>query len=100
MGSSKFKIAVDTGATINVIDCSTFEQMKDIELTRTNMKAYAYSKTSPVEFIGKFEAVIETKKRMSRDREAGGGTGGPDPPIIFPRLIEWRLIIISAAFSN
>ena len=30
------------------------------------MKAYAYSKTSaPVEFIGKFEAVIETKKRMS-----------------------------------
>ena len=62
---SKFKIAVDTGATINVIDYGTFEQMKDIKLTRTNMKAYAYSKTSPVEFIGKFEAVIETKKRMS-----------------------------------
>ena len=65
MGGSKFKIAVDTGATINVIDYGTFEQMKDIKLTRTNMKAYAYSKTSPVEFIGKFEAVIETKKRMS-----------------------------------
>ena len=65
VGGSKFKIAVDTGATINVIDYGTFEQMKDIKLTRTNMKAYAYSKTSPVEFIGKFEAVIETKKRMS-----------------------------------
>ena len=29
-----------------------------------------------------------------------GGPGGPGPPIIFARLIEWRLIIISAAFSN
>ena len=54
-----------TGATINVIDYSTFEKMKDVKLTRTNMKAFAYSKKSPVEFIGKFEALIETKKRMS-----------------------------------
>ena len=85
VGSRKFKIAVDTGATINVIDCSTFEQMKDIELTRTNMKAYAYSKTSPVEFIGKFEAVIETKKRISRDRGAGRARG-PRPPNNFPAI--------------
>lgn len=59
VGGTKFKIAIDTGATINVIDYTNFEQMKDIKLTRTNMKAYAYSKTSLVEFIGK--AVIETK---------------------------------------
>ena len=59
------KIAADTGATINVIDYDTFEQMKDIKLTRTNIKAYGYSQASPAEFIGKFEAVIETKKRMS-----------------------------------
>ena len=39
--------------------------MKDVKLTRTNMKAYAYSKTAPVEFVGKFDATIETKKRMS-----------------------------------
>jgi hypothetical protein len=39
--------------------------MKDVKLTRTNMKAFAYSKKSPVEFVGKFEALIETKKRMS-----------------------------------
>ena len=65
IGGSQIKIAVDTGATINVIDYNTFEKMKDIKLTRTNMKAFAYSKKSPVEFIGKFEALIETKKRMS-----------------------------------
>ena len=65
IGGSQIKIAVDTGATINVIDYNTFEKMKDVKLTRTNMKAFAYSKKSPVEFIGKFEALIETKKRMS-----------------------------------
>ena len=32
--------------------------------------------------------------------EQGGPRGPGPPPIIFPRLIEWRLIIISAAFSN
>ena len=65
VGGRKFKIAVDTGATINVIDYNTFEEMKDVKLTCTNMKAYAYSKTAPVEFVGKFDATIETKKRMS-----------------------------------
>ncbi len=40
---SKFKIAIDAGA----IDCNTFEKMKDVKLTCTNMKAYAYSKKSP-----------------------------------------------------
>ena len=57
-------MAVDTGPTINVIDYNTLEKMKDVKLTRTNMKAFAYSKKSPVEFIGKFEALIETKKRI------------------------------------
>ena len=32
--------------------------------------------------------------------EQGGEARAQAPPIIFPRLIEWRLIIISAAFSN
>ena len=36
---------------------------------------------------------------LCRDRGVGG-PGAQAPPIIFPRLIEWRLIIISAAFSN
>ena len=29
-----------------------------------------------------------------------GAPGAQAPPIIFPRLIEWRLIIISVAFPN
>ena len=62
---AKFKITIDTGVTINVIDGDTFNKMKDITLTCTNRKALAYSTKSPVEFFGKFETVIETRKRIS-----------------------------------
>ena len=65
VGGAKFKITIDTGATINVIDGDTFNKMKDITLSRTNTKAFAYSTKSPVEFLGKFETVIETQKRIS-----------------------------------
>ena len=65
MGGAKFKITIDTGATINVIDRDTFNKMQDVTLNRTNTKAFAYSTKSPVEFLGKFETVIETRKRMT-----------------------------------
>ena len=65
VGGAKFKITIDTGATINVIDRDTYNKMQDITLNRTNTKAFAYNTTSPVEFLGKFEGVIETRKRIS-----------------------------------
>ncbi len=65
VAGAKFKITMDTGATINVIDRDTFNKMQDITLNRTNTKAFAYNTKSPVEFLGKFEAVIETRKRIS-----------------------------------
>ena len=46
-------------------DRDTFNKMQDITLNRTNTKAFAYNTTSPVEFLGKFEGVIETRKRIS-----------------------------------
>ena len=64
VGGAKFK-TIDSGATINVIDHGTFSKMQNITLTRTKTKAFAYGTTSPVEFVGKFDAVIETKKRIS-----------------------------------
>ena len=65
MGGAKFKTTIDSGATINVIDHGTFSKMQNITLTRTKTKAFAYDTTSPVEFVGKFDAVIGTKKRIS-----------------------------------
>ena len=63
VGGAKFKTTTDSGATINVIDHGTFSKMQNITLTRTKTKAFAYDTTSPVEFVGKFDAVIETKKK-------------------------------------
>ncbi|CAB4007481.1 PREDICTED: uncharacterized protein K02A2.6-like [Paramuricea clavata] len=65
VGGAKFQTTIDSGATINVIDRDTFNKMQEIKLTRTNTKAFAYNTKSPVEFLGKFEAVIETRKRIS-----------------------------------
>ena len=55
VGGAKFKITIDTGATINVIDRDTFNKMQDITLNRTNTRAFAYNTKSPVELIGKFK---------------------------------------------
>ena len=63
-----FKATVDTGATINVIDHNTYAKMNKVnkpELKPTNIKAFAYTATKPVQFVGKFEAAIETRKRVT-----------------------------------
>ena len=60
-----FKMLVDTGATINVIDQNTFSQMRNVKLQNTKTKAFAYDSKTPVEFAGKFDATLETKKRIT-----------------------------------
>ena len=60
-----FKTTVDTGATINVIDQNTYAKMENAELKHTKMKAFAYNNPEPVKFLGKFDAVVETKKRVA-----------------------------------
>ena len=65
LGKHSFKATVDTGASINVIDQSTFSKMKDIKLQQTTVKAFAYNSTKLVKFLGKFEETIETRKRVT-----------------------------------
>ena len=58
-------MTVDTRAIINVIDRRAFDQMTNINLQPTYVKAYAYNTTTPVKLLGKFEAAIETKRRYT-----------------------------------
>ena len=58
---NKLRMTVDTGATINVLNLRTFDQMANINLQPTNVKAYAYNTTTPMKFFGKLEAAIETR---------------------------------------
>ena len=60
-----FDILIDTGASINVIDQETFLRMKDAHLLETRAKAFPYNSSKPVTFKGKFQAVVETKKRYA-----------------------------------
>ena len=56
-----FNVMVDTGASINVIDKETFAKLPEIQLEQTKTRAFAYDDT-PARFIGKFDAVLETRK--------------------------------------
>ena len=60
-----FDIMVDTGASINVIDRSSFSHMSDVALAHTKTKAFAYNSSQPVHFVGKFQALVQTKKRYT-----------------------------------
>ena len=60
-----FDATIDTGATLNVIDRQTYEKMDGVHLRKTKVKAFAYTAEEPVKFIGKFEAVVETWKRVA-----------------------------------
>ena len=61
----KFQMTIDMGATINVIDRKTFRKLENMTLRNTNTQAYAYSNKTPVDFLGKFETIIETKRRYT-----------------------------------
>ena len=60
-----FKATVDTGATINVVDQETFAKMVKPDLKKTSIKAFAFYAKSPVRFVGKFEATIETRNSQT-----------------------------------
>ncbi len=75
MPSTKVKInnvhvrmIIDTGASTNIIDENTFaliNKRNPTLLKRTRTKLFAYGSKQQLPVIGKFEATIETKKRMT-----------------------------------
>ena len=61
----KFQATIDTGATVNVVDRSTYDKMTGVKLEKTKVRAFAYSAETPVKFVGKFVSTIETRKRIA-----------------------------------
>ena len=60
-----FNFMVDTGASINVIDKETFAKLPEIQLEQAKTRAFAYDNDKPVRIIGKFDAVLEKRKRYT-----------------------------------
>ena len=62
----KCDLLVDTGASVNVMDEKTFRQIpSNPKLEKTSVKVYPYNSNNPVKLLGKFEATVETKKRIT-----------------------------------
>ncbi|XP_065060965.1 uncharacterized protein K02A2.6-like [Rhopilema esculentum] len=62
----KCDLLVDTGASVNILDEETFSQIpSDPKLEKTTVKVYPYNSNSPVKLLGKFQATVETKKRIT-----------------------------------
>ena len=48
-----------------MIDENTFSSLKGVTIQMTKVKAYTYGGKQPVKFLGKFTAVMETKKSIT-----------------------------------
>ena len=58
------QVQIDSGADVNIIDEDSFDKLKgQVTLQRTRAKLFACNSTIPLPLIGKFTAVVSTKKR-------------------------------------
>lgn len=56
---------IDTGSSINVISQAVCQKLKDIELQKTNIKAFPFNSKKPVQMKGKFQSTLETKRKLT-----------------------------------
>ena len=60
-------MTIDTGASINVIDQENFRRLGAIKLQKANIRAYTYGSKEPVQFLGKFTTMLESKNAYITD---------------------------------
>ena len=65
INNQKVTFTVDTGSTINIIDENTFNTLGHINLKKTNIKAYPVNSTESVKMKGKFQTLVESRKRIT-----------------------------------
>eukprot|EP00795_Rhopilema_esculentum_P015552 gene15552-6817_t len=68
INNTPVKMILDTGASIDILDESTFHQVKaakNIHLSRSTTKLFAYGSEQQLPVLGKFHATIETKDRIA-----------------------------------
>ena len=65
INNQKVTFTVDTGSTINIIDENTFNTLGHINLKKTNIKAYPFNSTESVKMKGKFQTLVESRKRIT-----------------------------------
>ena len=63
---TKIEVLIDTGSSINVMDEHTFAKLKPKpKLQKTDTNVFAYGSETKLHIVGKFQANIETKYRIT-----------------------------------
>ena len=72
------QFTVDTGATIDLIDSHTYQQLQHkITLRKSHTKVYSYGSDTPIKLKGQFQAQIESKKQYTVSQvHVANGSGG------------------------
>ncbi|CAC5363561.1 unnamed protein product [Mytilus coruscus] len=66
INESNINVLIDTGSSINVIDEDTYNRMKrNPKLIATKTKVFAYGSHQNLDFVGKFDTVIETRDKLT-----------------------------------
>eukprot|EP00794_Sanderia_malayensis_P003860 gene3860-4396_t len=66
----KVLFLVDTGASVNIMDENSFNEINrktgtPIKLKQSKVRVYAYGSKTPLEMMGEFEETIETNQRIT-----------------------------------
>ncbi|CAC5390164.1 unnamed protein product [Mytilus coruscus] len=65
INESNINVLIDTSSSTNVIDEDTYNRMKrKPKLIDTKTKVFAYGSQQNLEFVGKFDTVIETRDKL------------------------------------
>ena len=68
INNTTIKMVLDTGASINILDETTFhafQKIQKIELSRSKTKLFAYGSNEQLPILGKFDSTIETKDKIT-----------------------------------
>ena len=67
----KTPVLIDTWASIDLIDLKSWQQIKSskfnhhLKLSKAHDKIFGYGSTQPIELLGKFDGLLETKHKMT-----------------------------------
>ena len=65
IGGCWMKFQIDTGASVNVLDEDDLSKISDeIVVKKTNKKIFPYGSQVPLPLAGKFETMVESKRKM------------------------------------
>lgn len=66
VGDSNVKVMIDTGASVNIIDETTFRRLKcRPSLTKCTISIFPYGSRTPLPALGKFTAMVESKSQLT-----------------------------------